>query len=131
MQSTQECITVQTVYAQLKEWSPLVHAIVRAIDAVNGTVLAIGGAVRDGFLGRPIKDLDCEVYNVSLESLEELLKQFGPVRSVGKAFGVLRIDGLDIDWSLPRTDAQGRKPQVALNTQMSYTRACMRRDADN
>lgn len=128
MQSTQECITVQTVYAQLKEWSPLVHAIVRAIDAVNGTVLAIGGAVRDGFLGRPIKDLDCEVYNVSLESLEELLTQFGPVRSVGKAFGVLRIDGLDIDWSLPRTDAQGRKPPVALNTQMSYRRACMRRD---
>ena len=84
--------------------------------------------MRDGFLGRPLKDLDCEVYNVSLESLEELLAQFGIVRSVGKAFGVLRIDGLDVDWSLPRTDASGRKPQVALNTTMSYTHACKRRD---
>lgn len=128
MQSTQEYVTVQTVCAQLQQWSPLLPAIVRAVDAAQGTVLAIGGAVRDGFLGKPIKDLDCEVYNLSLESLEELLKTFGPVRSVGKAFGVLRIDGLDVDWSLPRTDAAGRKPTVALNTQMAYADACKRRD---
>lgn len=128
MQSTQESITVQTVCAQLQQWSPLLPAIVRAVNAAQGTVLAIGGAVRDGFLGKPIKDLDCEIYNISLEQLEELLKTFGSVRSVGKAFGVLRVDGLDVDWSLPRTDAAGRKPHVALNTQMAYADACKRRD---
>ena len=66
MQSTRESFTLQTVetvFAQLHAWSSLVNAIVRAIDAADGTVLAVGGAVRDCFLGNPIKDLDCEVYN--------------------------------------------------------------------
>jgi len=128
MQSTQESITLQTVSAQLQNWSPLVNAIVRAIDAAGGTVLAVGGAVRDCFLGKPITDLDCEVYNLSLEALEDILKQFGPIRTVGKAFGVLRVDGLDTDWSLPRTDAEGRRPRVALDKAMTYHAACRRRD---
>lgn len=128
MQSTQESITVQTVYAQLRTWIPSVCLIIEAIDKAGGTVIAIGGAVRDGFLGKSIKDLDCEVYNLSLESLEEVLKQFGPVRTVGKAFGVLRIDGIDVDWSLPRTDAQGRRPTVVINQSMAYYDACRRRD---
>lgn len=131
MQSTQESITlqtIQTVSAQLTAWSPKVNAVVRAIDAAGGAVVAIGGAVRDALLGKPIKDLDCEVYNLSLEALEDILKQFGPVRTVGKAFGVLKIDGLDADWSLPRTDASGRHPAVVLNTHMAYHEACKRRD---
>ncbi len=128
MQSTQESITVQTVYVQLRAWIPSIHVIIDAIDKAGGVVIAIGGAVRDGFLGKPIKDLDCEVYNLSLESLETILKQFGPVRTVGKAFGVLRIDGLDVDWSLPRTDAQGRHPEVVINQSMAYYDACKRRD---
>jgi tRNA nucleotidyltransferase (CCA-adding enzyme) len=131
MQSTRESRTLQTVEtvaSQLQAWSSLVNAIVRALDAAGGTVLAVGGAVRDCFLGKPLKDLDCEVYNLSLESLEDILKQFGLVRTVGKAFGVLRIDGLDTDWSLPRSDAEGRRPRVALDKAMTYHAACKRRD---
>ncbi len=128
MQSTQKNMTVQTVYAQLRDWSPQLCEIVHTIHAANGRVLAIGGAVRDGFLGQCIKDVDCEVYNLSLQELENILKKFGPVRSVGKAFGVLRIDGLAVDWSLPRTDAVGRKPLVVLNASLQYAVACRRRD---
>jgi tRNA nucleotidyltransferase (CCA-adding enzyme) len=91
-------------------------------------VLAVGGAVRDGFLGRPIKDLDCEVYGLSLSQLEELLGTFGPVSHVGKAFGVLRIHGLEVDWSVPRTDSVGRKPNVTLDATLSFKQAFMRRD---
>lgn len=128
MQSTQESITVQTVYKQLRAFVPLTGSIIEAIHKAGGTVIAIGGAVRDGFLGKKIKDLDCEVYNLSLDSLENILKKFGPVRTVGKAFGVLRVDGLDVDWSLPRADAQGRRPEVVINQSMAYYDACKRRD---
>jgi len=128
MQSTQEYPTVQTVYAQLQAWSPLVRDIVDAIHHADGTVLAIGGAVRDAFLKKPIKDLDCEVYGISLSQLETILKQFGHVRFVGKSFGVLRIDTVDVDWSLPRTDAEGRKPRVMLNSFLAFKEAALRRD---
>jgi tRNA nucleotidyltransferase (CCA-adding enzyme) len=47
---------------------------------------------------------------------------------VGKSFGVLKIYGLPIDWSLPRTDSSGRKPQVILNGFLSLTQALERRD---
>lgn len=124
----QQLSTLQTVYEQLRAWSPLVNAIASAIHDAGGAVLAVGGAVRDCFLDNEIKDLDCEVYNISLSQLEELLKRFGHVRIVGKSFGVLRIDTLDVDWSLPRRDAAGRKPQVTINSFMKYRDAALRRD---
>ena len=76
----------------------------------------------------PIKDLDIEVHGLALDDLEATLGQFGPIRLVGKSFGVLRIDGLDIDWSLPRTDTAGRRPHVIINPYMQMNEALCRRD---
>ena len=53
-------------------------------------------------LGRSIKDVDVEVHGMSLERLESCLQNFGNVALVGKKFGVLRLESLDVDWSLPR-----------------------------
>ena len=128
MRSPQNDPRVDTVYTQLRDYSPIVMSIISAIDAAGGVVLAIGGAVRDCFLGRSIKDLDCEVYGLTLSELETILKRYGPVRFVGKSFGVLRLDHLDVDWSLPRRDKEGRKPMVTLDAYMEYQEACMRRD---
>ena len=61
-------------------------------------------------------------------SLNLFLKKFGPVSLVGKAYGVLRLHGLDVDWSVPRADAPGRKPEVVINTAMSVRDAFLRRD---
>jgi tRNA nucleotidyltransferase (CCA-adding enzyme) len=120
--------SVQVAYELLKNYSSQVMAIVFDIYKAGGIVLAIGGAVRDCFLGKSIKDLDCEVYGITLSELEVILKQHGPVRFVGKSFGVLRLDTLNVDWSLPRKDESGRKPVVTLNAHMQYTEACARRD---
>ena len=72
----------------------------------------VGGAVRDLFLDRDVKDLDIEIHGLDLETVEKILSHFGPVDMVGKSFGVLRVHPLDIDWSLPRIDSVGRKPEV-------------------
>jgi len=50
------------------------------------------------------------------------------VSFVGKSFGVLRLHGVDIDWSLPRQDSSGRHPIVAYDPYMSYEQAFIRRD---
>ncbi len=104
------------------------QSIVQDIARNGGRVLLVGGAVRDLLLGLEIKDLDIEVHGLSLEELENILKKYGPVSLVGKAFGVLRLHSLDIDWSLPRTDAAGRKPQVIIDPNMTLEQAFARRD---
>ena len=47
---------------------------------------------------------------------------------VGKSFGVLRVHPLDIDWSLPRIDSVGRKPEVSIDPFMDIVAALKRRD---
>jgi tRNA nucleotidyltransferase (CCA-adding enzyme) len=107
---------------------PLVDTIARTLASRGCIAMLVGGAVRDLFLGLPLKDLDIEVYNCSLDELENVLKEFGIVSLVGKAFGVLRVHGLDADWAVPRSDAPGRKPEVKLNPHLSYEKAFARRD---
>jgi tRNA nucleotidyltransferase (CCA-adding enzyme) len=111
----------------LKSYPSLV-SIIDAIADQGGRVVVVGGAVRDLLLGLPIKDLDIEVHHLSMHDLESILKKFGPVSLVGKAYGVLRLHGLDIDWSIPRTEGAGRKPRVTVDPFMSMKDAFRRRD---
>lgn len=102
--------------------------IVQRLDASGGRAVLVGGAVRDTLLDKPLKDFDIEVYGLSLHQLEVVLSQFGYVRLVGKQFGVVRIDGIDIDWSIPRADGKGRKPSVTVDPHMPLKTAFSRRD---
>ena len=105
-----------------------VKDILQNIAQSFGKALLVGGAVRDLFLDVPIQDLDFEVYGLTLEQLQTILEQHGPVSLVGKSFGVLRLHGLDVDWSLPRKDSCGRHPVVQYDPSMSYEQAFIRRD---
>jgi tRNA nucleotidyltransferase (CCA-adding enzyme) len=102
--------------------------IAQSIKQAGGVVYLVGGCVRDVVMGRELKDLDIEVHKLSLDALERTLAPHGTVMLVGKKFGVLRIAGYDIDWSLPRTDSKGRKPSVEINPAMTIEQACRRRD---
>lgn len=119
---------IQSVLQNLLKQFPLVQKIVDAIAHEQGRALLVGGAVRDLLLGKATKDLDIEVHGISLENLQKVLSQYGPVSLVGKSFGVLRLHGLDIDWSLPRKDSSGRHPQVTIDPQMNFADAFKRRD---
>lgn len=98
------------------------------IIGAGGVAYLVGGAVRDFVLNRDIKDIDIEVHKLSLTDLEKTLKEFGPVRVVGKRFGVLRIDSINVDWSLPRKDSSGRWPSVEIDQNMNIKDALRRRD---
>ena len=78
--------------------------IAKAVREAGGRALFVGGQVRDRLLGRTSTDVDVEVFGLPLERVESILASFGRTRTVGRAFGVLRIDGLDADFSLPRRD---------------------------
>ena len=68
------------------------------------------------------------MHGITLDQLQAILSEFGPVSLVGKAFGVLRLHGLDIDWSLPRSDSSGRHPEVKIDSNMKLEDAFKRRD---
>jgi len=128
MNATKIAQNVQsTLERYLDDYFPLL-SIVQKIDAHGGKVFLVGGAVRDLLLEIEIKDLDIEVHGIPLDDLQAILKQFGNVILVGKVFGVLRIKGLDVDWSIPRKDFAGRKPEVVTDPFMDLKEAFLRRD---
>lgn len=108
----------------LKSMKPMLQAII----AAGGKPYLVGGAVRDLVLDLPLKDVDIEVHGLELEALEGVLTRFGPVKLVGKQFGVLRSYTADVDWSIPRSDSKGRKPTVSIDPSMTLEHACKRRD---
>lgn len=106
----------------------VIQNITHDLDGVGARVLLVGGAVRDLFMGIKPKDIDIEVHGLTLAQLAEVLRTYGAISWVGKSFGVLRISGLDVDWSLPRKDSTGRKPRVMVDPHMPIAQAFRRRD---
>lgn len=112
-----------------------VCAIAEIIKARGGRALLVGGSVRDEVLGIMSKDFDLEIYGMSADAVETVVRQFGKVDEVGKAFGILKVstgNGFDIDVSLPRKDSQvGERHddvQVKVDPGMSIKEAAKRRD---
>lgn len=80
-----------------------------SIAHAGGRLYEVGGPVRDRLWGRPVKDQDYLVTYLPLDTLAALLKPFGKVAFVGKAFGVLKfhpfcIPGAMHDIAIPRKE---------------------------
>lgn len=118
-------MTSQSVFTRTMQ---AIQPIVTSLNSAGGQAFLVGGAVRDLILGKEIKDIDIEVHGLPLEEVQRILGTHGPVVLVGKKFGVLRVGPYDVDWSLPRTDSSGRKPEVSIDPHLGITEACRRRD---
>ena len=106
--------------------------IARAVRDAGGRALVVGGWVRDHLLGVRSKDVDIEVSGLDVERLESVLAGFGRVHAVGRAFGVFRVGGIDVDFSLPRRDSK-RGPghrgfDVTPDPSLGFAQAARRRD---
>lgn len=82
----------------------IVHAIAQKLCDNGGTAYLVGGCVRDKLLGGENKDIDIEVHNISANTLENILSEFGEAMKFGASFGVYNIKGYDIDFAFPRTE---------------------------
>ena len=102
----------------------------RRIRDEGGRALAVGGYVRDRILQVPRKDVELEVFGIEPDRLIKILSSLGKVDLVGRAFGVLKVGGLDV--SLPRrekkTGAGHRGFHVDSDPHMPYEEASRRRD---
>ncbi|MEN8661755.1 MAG: CCA tRNA nucleotidyltransferase [Lentimonas sp.] len=80
--------------------------VAELLQAAGGRALIVGGCVRDGLLGIPAKDIDVEVYGLDADTVEATLKQQYRLDTVGRAFGVFILKGLDMDIALPRRESK-------------------------
>ena len=108
-------------------------AILNTAPALRKAYL-VGGCVRDGLLGVPVKDYDIEVFGVSYPNLVEALSQWGRAELVGRSFGTVKLrlaSGLTLDFAIPRgTTKGGLQPADpgAYDPRLSPAEAARRRD---
>ena len=110
----------------------LARAIAEAVFAYGGTCYYVGGYVRDALLGIENKDIDVEVHGVSPSVLEDILKDFGEVITIGASFGIYHLKGYSLDIAMPRKEtARGtghRDFDVFVDPFIGTEKAALRRD---
>ena len=111
---------------------PRLVDVAKTVREAGGRALFVGGQVRDRLLGRSSTDVDVEVFGLTLDGLESILGSFGRTQAVGRSFGVVRIDGLNADFSLPRRDNKTgpghRGFSVEVAPDLDFATAARRRD---
>lgn len=80
--------------------------IAKLVNLAGGRALLVGGCVRDGLLEIASKDVDIEVYGLDADAVEKTLKKHYRLDTVGRAFGVFIVKGLEIDIALPRRESK-------------------------
>lgn len=110
------------------------EAALRATPGLDRSYV-VGGYLRDRLLGIDSKDVDVEVYGVSLDELATNLAATGRVDLVGRSFGIVKWtlrSGSTYDVSIPRRDSKtgtGHKGfAIELDAAMSPREAAARRD---
>ena len=87
-----ERVPVQQVIIDInKEILDTVTHVLEFLNSNGFNPVIVGGAVRDAIVGDKPKDIDIEVYGITVENLESILSSYGKVDAVGKSFGVLKF----------------------------------------
>lgn len=99
----------------------------------GGRALLVGGCVRDALLGLKTKDYDVELYGLSAEQIEALLRELNfRFNAAGKSFGVFKLHGVPVDIALPRRESKRGSGHrgffVEGDPKMSIRDAAARRD---
>lgn len=77
------------------------------IEQAGGKIYSVGGAVRDGILNKPSKDLDLLITGLPLDKIEQILTKYGRTDNVGKSFGIIKFNHPklgELDIAIPRTE---------------------------
>lgn len=89
--------TLESVVKRLD--TPLFHTIGEAADSIDRPCYAVGGCVRDFFLGRPSKDIDFVTVGSGIDLAEIVAQKFGRKThlSVFRNFGTAQVKRHDLE----------------------------------
>ena len=110
----------------------IAREIATQVNNADGRAYFVGGFVRDKLLGGDPKDLDIEIHGVTPEKLEEILAKFGEVSKAGRAFGIFKVEAIDLDVAMPRTEkltGRGHRDfETTVDPFIGTEKAAVRRD---
>jgi len=116
-------------------FNDLIIEFARGVVLNKGRAFFVGGVVRDRFLGVESKDVDIEVYGLSLDILKMVVRDYFPdFGEIGVSFGVLHcvVGEYSVDISLPRMDNKvgvgHRGFDVEVFPELGFENALRRRD---
>lgn len=118
----------------LKDCFPTkLRVILDGLVAEGAQVFIVGGCVRDYLLQKEMKDFDIEVFHLTEQELENVLKRFGDCFTVGKSFGIMQSSYYPMaDFALPRKERKkGAGHQgfdIAIDSWLEVKEAMRRRD---
>jgi len=99
--------------------TPAATALLSTLQRAGAMPLVVGGAVRDALAGRPVKDVDIEVFGLQPSEVAAALAAT-PFRvdNVGRSFGVTKVQIGDesFDVALPRTETSTGPGHLAFTT---------------
>ena len=87
-----------------ENFASLASELATMVSSKGGRLLLVGGSVRDLLLEEVPHELDVEVRGLETDQITSLLAPKFRTEEVGKSFGVLKVKGLPIEISLPRTE---------------------------
>ena len=106
--------------------------ICRLLAEAGGRAWLVGGAVRDGILGRRLADLDLEVFGLPAARVQEVLGSRFDLDLVGESFGIIKVRGTAIDVGLPRRETKSghghRQFEITTDPNLPLEVAAARRD---
>jgi len=109
-----------------------VREVAGLVKAAGGRALLVGGCVRDSLLGLTAKDFDIEVYGLNPDRLQSVLGSSFNLDLVGASFGVIKLQGHNIDVATPRRETKlglGHKAfEMECDPGLSVRDAAARRD---
>lgn len=110
----------------------ILNKIAVDIDEKGGRTFFVGGYVRDKLLKYKSKDIDVEVFGIDINKLKDILLKYGNVNEFGNKFGILKLSGTNIEFSMPRKEKSiGEKHQdfeIEIDPNLSLINASKRRD---
>lgn len=116
----------------MKHRTDIEYQIAEKVSFEKGRVFYVGGYVRDKLLNIENKDIDIEVYGISVQELKRILSDFGQVNAYGSSFGIFSLANYNLDISMPRKERSYGKGhldfEVFVDPYMSTYDACKRRD---
>lgn len=111
---------------------PQILKIAQIVAEIGGQAYLVGGCVRDILLGTIPKDIDMEVFKVTHDDLEKILRKEFKVNFIGKSFGVFKLKEYPIDISTPRLETiigyTHKSFCVSTDSNLSIEKAAERRD---
>lgn len=120
-------------YAAANRDKDMAIRIAQKVSELGGSTYYVGGFCRDQFVsGIVSKDIDIEIFGVTVEQLRNILDTLGEREEHGKSFGVFGLKGYTLDIALPRkercTGNTHTDFDVTVNPYMTTYEAARRRD---